>query len=136
MTGHPPEGPPPGPPPGPPAGPPPYGAAQPLRPDEERLWATLGHLGALLLGVVAPLVVYLVFKDRSRWVADTSREALNFNISYLLYLLVAGAMMLVLVGFLVFPVVLVAYYVFVIIGGVKTANGELYRFPLIFRLVT
>jgi uncharacterized Tic20 family protein len=135
MTTPPPEGPPPGPPPGPP-GPPLPGAAQPLRPDEERLWATLGHLGALLLGFLAPLVVYLVLKDRSRWVADTSREALNFNLSYLLYLLVSAALMVVLVGFVVFPVVLVAYYVFVIVGGVKTANGELYRFPLILRLVT
>ncbi len=50
------------------AGGPAYGVARRRsRPDEEKMWAIGAHLGPLLLGFVAPLVVWLVYKDRSPW---------------------------------------------------------------------
>ncbi|MEZ5097467.1 MAG: DUF4870 domain-containing protein [Nocardioides sp.] len=108
----------------------------PLRPDEERTWTALAHFGAIVLGFLAPLLVYLMYKDRSRWVAEQSREALNFNLSYLIYLTLAALSLIVLIGIILLPVVIVLYYVFMIIGGVKALNGELYRFPLIIRMVS
>jgi uncharacterized protein len=117
-----------------------YGAGQaygspPLRPDEEKTWGILALAGGFLIGVFSPLIVWLVFKDRSAWVNETAREALNFHISYAIYLLVAGISILLLVGVILFPVVLISYYVFLIIGIVKAAGMQPYQFPLILRLI-
>ena len=49
----------------------------PMRPDEEKLWAIAAHLGPLVVGVIAPLVVWLVFKDRSAFLDRTGKEALE-----------------------------------------------------------
>ncbi|MGD9961426.1 DUF4870 domain-containing protein [Nocardioides sp.] len=118
----------------------PYGAAAPagapLRPDEEKTWGILAHAGGFILGFISPLIVWLVFKDRSAWVDRTSKEALNFQISYAIYLFASGISIFLLVGIILFPVVIVAYYVFMIIGIVKAASLQDYRFPLILRLVS
>jgi len=116
----------------------PYGApgAVPLRADEEKTWGILAHAGGFILGFISPLVVWLLFKDRSAWVDRTAKEALNFQISYAIYLFASGLSMILLVGFILFPVVIVMYYVFMIIGIVKAAGMQDYRFPLILRLVS
>ena len=109
---------------------------RPLRPDEEKLWAVAAHLGPLLLGFLAPLVVWLVFKDRSQYLDRTGKEALNMQISYLLYGLVAGISIILLVGLLLLPAVGLAWLVLMIVATVKVANHEDYRYPAIIRFVS
>jgi uncharacterized protein len=110
--------------------------ARPLRPDEEKMWAIGAHLGPLVLGLIAPLVVWLVFKDRSRFLDRTGKEALNMQISYLVYGLVAGFSIILLIGIVLVPLVMLAWLVLMIVATVKVANFEDYRYPLIFRLIT
>jgi uncharacterized Tic20 family protein len=76
-------------------------------------------------------------------VADQSREALNFNLSVLIYVLsisvVSFILMIVLIGFLLFFLLfplLIGALVFQIIGGVKANSGEWYRYPMTIRLVS
>jgi uncharacterized protein len=118
----------------------PYGAMAPagipLRADEEKTWGILAHAGGLVLGFISPLIVWLIYKDRSLWIDRTAKEALNFQISYAIYLLVSAISLIVLVGLILLPVVIVTYYIFMIIGIVKAAAMEDYRFPLILRLVS
>ena len=60
--------------------------APPLSPEDERTWAMLAHLSVLVnlvtgfLGPVAALVIYLVYKDRSRYVAYQSMQAFVFQL--------------------------------------------------------
>ena len=118
----------------PPAG---YRTGQPpMRPDEEKLWAIGAHLGPLVLGVLAPLIVWLVFKDRSAFLDRTGKEALNMQLSYLIYFVVATITIFLLIGFLLLPLVGLAWLVLMIIASVKVANLEDYRYPAIFRFVT
>lgn len=107
-----------------------------MRPDEEKLWAIGAHLGPLLLGFVAPLVVWLVFKDRSAFLDRQGKEALNFQLSYLIYFIVAMFTIVLLIGFLLVPIVMVAWVVFMVIATVKSSNFEDYRYPLIIRMVS
>jgi len=109
---------------------------RPLRPDEEKLWAVAAHLGPLLLGFLAPLVVWLVFKDRSQYLDRTGKEALNMQISYMLYGLVAGISIILLVGLLLLPAVGLAWLVLMIVATVKVANHEEFRYPAIIRFVS
>ena len=145
----PPEGRPPGPPQPPyggpqpaygrPPGPPPYRphpGQPPLRPDEENTWALAATFGGLLLGWLAPLLVYAILKDRSAFVREVSREALNMQLSFMIWMLISIPLMFVLVGFLTFFVTWAGLLALTIIGGVKASNREPYRYPLTIRFLS
>ena len=130
------------PPPSQPPPPPPGGGpvGPPLPPDQERLWAMLAHLlsfvaAYLFLGFVAPLIVLLVFGPRSAFVRAHAVESLNFNLTWLLYGIIAVILAFVLIGFLILAILGVAYVVLVIIASVKANNGEMYRYPATIRFV-
>ena len=140
--------PPPPEPPVPPAGPPPGGppaggrpAGPPMSPDQERLWGMLAHLlsfvaAYLALGFVAPLVVLLVFGPRSAYVRAHAVESLNFNLSWLLYAIVGGILLIIGLGVLILIVLGIAYVVLVIIASVQANNGQFFRYPLTIRFIS
>lgn len=130
-------------------------APQPLTALEERQWAMLAHLSVLLnlvtgfLGVIAPLVIYLIYKDRSRFVAFHSMQAFVFQLVWwaggglLLGLMwgVVGALSAIFVGILcvpfaalLTPVLLLMPLVALIYGtvvGVQVNGGRDVRYWLI-----
>ncbi len=126
----------------PPGGPPPGGppGQQPLAPDQERLWAMLAHLlsfvaAYLFLGFVAPLVVMLVFGPRSAYVRAHAVESLNFNLSWLLYAIVAVILIVIGIGILILIALGIAYVVLIVIASIRANNGEFFRYPLTIRFV-
>jgi uncharacterized protein len=140
--------PPPPEPPVPPAGPPPGGppaggrpAGPPMSPDQERLWGMLAHLlsfvaAYLALGFVAPLVVLLVFGPRSAYVRAHAVESLNFNLSWLLYAIVGGILLIIGIGVLILIALGIAYVVLVILASVQANNGRFFRYPLTIRFIS
>ncbi len=107
---------------------------------DSKNWGMIAHLSSLvmLIGIpslVGPLVVWLVRKDQDAWVGEHAREALNFNISVLIYSIVAGISIFFLVGIILLPAVLIAWLVLTIIAGIKASNGETYQYPFTIRLV-
>ena len=129
------------PPPPPSAGPPGAGPpAQPLPPDQERLWAMLSHLlsfvaAYIALGFIAPLVVLLMFGPRSAYVRAHAVESLNFNLTWLLYGIVAAFLAILLIGIPILIALGIAYVILVIIASIRANNGQLYRYPLTVRFV-
>lgn len=115
--------------------PPGYSPPVPLSPSDERLWATLIHVGGILVGFIAPLVGYLVLKDRSPFVRDNARNALNFQITVVIGYLIGSLLIAVLIGLLVLPVVWVVSIVFSIVAAVASNRGEVYRYPLTIPIV-
>lgn len=110
---------------------------------EERNWAMLSHLLALVGyvvipfgNIIAPLIIYFMKKDESPFVADQARESLNFQISLSIYAIISGILVVILVGILLLVVIWVAGVVLTIIASVKAANGEAYRYPLTLRLIS
>ncbi len=110
-------------------------------------WAMAAHLTALAslfvgFPFIGPLIVYLAKKDNP-FVRRHAAEALNFNLSIMLYTVVLAivtvVLMFVLVGFLLIPlfiVLLAAWIIFVIVAAVAASRGEEYRYPLTIRFVT
>ena len=135
--------PPPPQPPLPPGGGPPAGGQPgqpPLSADQERLWGMLAHLlsfvaAYIALGFLAPLIVLLVFGPRSAYVRAHAVESLNFNLSWLLYAIVAGILVVIGIGLLVLLALGIAYVVLVIIASIRANNGQLYRYPLTIRFI-
>jgi uncharacterized protein len=114
---------------------------QPLSPDQERLWAMLAHLlsfvaAYLFLGFVAPLIVLLVFGQRSAYVRAHAVESLNFNLSWLLYGIVAVILAFLLIGIPILIALGLAYLVLIVIASVRANNGEFFRYPLTIRFVS
>jgi uncharacterized Tic20 family protein len=89
----------------------------------------------LFLGFVAPLIVLLVFGPRSAFVRAHAVESLNFNLTWLLYGIIAVILAFVLIGFLILAILGVAYVVLVIIASVQANNGQMYRYPATIRFV-
>ncbi len=99
------------------------------------MWAIGAHLGPLLLGFVAPLVVWLVYKDRSPWLDRQGKEALNFQLTLLIAYLVSFVLMIVLIGFVLVFAVWVGSLVLMVLAAVKVASFEDYRYPVTIRFI-
>ena len=78
--------------------------------------AMLAHLLGIFFGFLAPLVIWLVKKDESRFIGEQAKEALNFQITMTLACFISGLLMMVLIGFLLLPAVVVINVVFCIIA--------------------
>lgn len=115
-------------------GAPAYGPV-PLSPADERLWATLAHISVPFFGFIGPLVIYLVFKDRSPRLKDNAVEALNFSILYSIALILCIFLSFIVVGLVLLPLVSIAALVFAILGAIAANRGEVYRYPVNWRLV-
>jgi uncharacterized protein len=129
---------------GPPgAGPPmsaPQPGQQPLSPDQERLWATLAHLlsfvaAYIALGFLAPLIVLLLFGQRSAYVRAHAVESLNFNLSWLLYAIVGALLIFIGIGILILIALGIAYVILIVVASIRANNGVFYRYPLTIRFV-
>ncbi len=105
----------------------------------EKQWGMACHLAAFAglftgLGfVLGPLVVWLVKKDQYPFVDDQDKESLNFQISMLIYGVVAALSVLVLIGFVLVPLVAIFDIVMIIIASIAASNGQRFRYPLTIR---
>jgi uncharacterized protein len=120
----------------------PYGVPR-MSDAQARQWAMFAHLSALLAGLVlagltfiGPLVVWLIKREESAFVAEHAKEALNFNITVTIAYVVFGVLSFVIVGIPFLIVTFIAWLVLTIMAAVKASNGEMYRYPLTLRLVT
>jgi len=118
---------------------PPYGAApapQPMSPADEKLWATLVHVGGIFFGFLPALIGYLVLKDRGPFVRSHTATALNFQLTMLIAEVAGYILMLVLIGFVIVPAVYIVRIIFSIIAAVRANRGEWYSYPLSIRFVS
>jgi uncharacterized Tic20 family protein len=120
----------------------PVGPSNPgMSPDSERNWAVAAHLSSfaaayVALGFLGPLVCMLLIGDRSPFARRHAVEALNFNLSWLIYLAVSAVLIFILVGFVLLAALGLAYLILVILGAVAASKGEEFRYPLTIRFVS
>ena len=126
---------------------------------DARGWALLAHVAGFLGfvipfgNVVGPLLIWITRRDRYPLVREHGREALNFQISFSAYMLVAvlvagllvlamvpaeGGSNYVFVPFVVmaiFGVLLAGDIALVVAAALRAYQGLPWRYPLTFRLV-
>jgi len=111
--------------------------------DSDRSWCIALHLSGLsgivlgiaLAHVIVPLVIWLIKRADSPQIDITGKEVLNFQISFSIYFLIAGALCWLLIGFLILPVLLIIWLVYTILAAVRTSNGETYHYPMTIRFL-
>jgi uncharacterized Tic20 family protein len=130
---------------------PPVQPQAPLTPTEERTWAMLAHLSVLLnlvtgfLGPVAALIIYLVYRDRSRYVAYQSLQSLIMQlilwigggILAAIVWSIVGVLAVVVIGICLIPIAILisalplAAIVYGVIGAIQTNQGQDFRYWLV-----
>jgi uncharacterized Tic20 family protein len=118
---------------------------------EERQWAMFAHLSAVIaiwlggMAFLGPLIVWLIQKDKMKFVDDQGKEALNFQLNILvltLALVPIGAIVtFVTFGlglFIVAPLAVglgLLAIIFPVLASVQANAGEAYRYPYIVRVI-
>ena len=129
----------------------PQNPLMPLTPEEERQWAMVAHLGVLvnlvsgILGPAVPLGIYMIYKDRSRYVAYQSLQALIFQVIWWvgggilagIAWAITGALSAVIVGLVCIPFACVISAIplaalgYGIYGGIQTNQGQDFKYWLV-----
>lgn len=118
-----------------------------LSESDEKLWGTLAHMGFVIGGFITPLVIWLVQRDKSEFVANHAKEALNFQLTVMGAFLVGFVLMIL--GFALGPLVIVTtilmFIVFLVAGVgslvlgimalIEANKGNHYRYPVNFRFI-
>lgn len=114
---------------------------------DSRNLAVAAHLSAFvgLAGIpsfVGPLVVWLLHRERDPFVAEHARQALNFNLSVLIYAGAAVALSVITIGLgliVTVPAAIagaIAWLALTVVAAMRAAEGERYRYPLTLDLVS
>jgi len=127
--------------PSPPPIPPEVTDVEPMLSSDVKNIAMLCHLLALTgyftaVGhIVGPLIIWLIKKDDHPFIDQAGKEALNFQISMTIYIVLASFAICIGIGIILIPVLLIIDAVFTIIAALKTANGEVYQYPMAIRFL-
>ena len=101
----------------------------PLSPADEKTWSVLGHIGGIFFGWIAPLVGYLLLKDRGPFVRHHLVAALNFQLTLLIAYVIGVATAFVGVGLVILFLAWALSVVFGILASRATNDGQYYRYP-------
>ncbi|WP_437205900.1 DUF4870 domain-containing protein [Planctomicrobium sp. SH664] len=112
-------------------------------PDEQqvRTWAMALHLSQFaayfvpIAGIVAPIVIWQLQKDKMPQLDPHGRNIVNWLISQFIYLAISGLLVFVLIGFPLLIVFSLLGVIFPIIGAVKAMNGEVWKYPLTIEFI-
>ncbi|HZJ74822.1 MAG TPA: DUF4870 domain-containing protein [Perlabentimonas sp.] len=108
---------------------------------EERTMAMLCHLSALAMFLVpfgrilGPLVVWLIKKDQYVEVDRQGKDALNFQISIFLYMIISSLFIIILIGVFMLAALGIFSLGITIVASVKANNGERFIYPLAIRFI-
>ncbi len=120
----------------------PYYQPVPMTPADQRTWAIATHLSPFLasfvggLSFLGPLILYIVFRDRGAFIRHHSAEALNFQLTMWIGLLISFPLMFIGIGFLTAGAIGLAMLVCQILGAMAAGGGRDYRYPFTIRFVS
>ncbi len=110
--------------------------------EEARKWGMIVHLAALvgLLGngiglLLGPLAVWLMKREEDPFIDANGKEAVNFQITMLLAMVVSGFLIIILIGIPMLILFGLIAVVLPILGGLKAKEGEVYRYPMTIRFI-
>ena len=103
--------------------------------NDDKNIATITHLAGTVFSFVPALIVWILKKDDSEYIASQAKEALNFQITVLMAQFLAWILAFILIGFLFIFIVWLFNIVLCIIAAISTSKGENYRYPLSSRLL-
>lgn len=99
---------------------------------DERTMAILSHVLCIVVWLFAPLIIYLVKKDESAFVAAHAKEALNFQITMTIVVIVC---FISIIGIFLLWLVGIVSTILIIVATIKASENKLYRYPFNIRFI-
>ena len=99
---------------------------------DERTLAILSHILTLVAPILAPLIIWLIKKDESKYVAAHAKESLNYQITIFI---ICFVLVITIIGILLVWLVALASLILVIIATIRASENKLYRYPINFRFI-
>lgn len=99
---------------------------------DEKTLALLSHIVTFVSNFIAPLIIYIIKKDESPFVAAHAKESLNFQLTILLAVIV---LFITIIGIFLLWIVGIYAMVLVIVATIRASEGRLYRYPLTIRFI-
>jgi uncharacterized protein len=105
--------------------------------NDDRVLGLLSHLLAIIpgIGILGPLVIYLLKRGQSSFVEENAKESLNFQITVILAFIISGILMVVWIGYILMAILGVTELVLVIIATIRASENKIYRYPFNLRLI-
>jgi len=85
--------------------------------------------------IIGPLAIWLIKREEHPFVDDQGKEAVNFNISMLIYFFVAAILTMIVIGIPILIGLAIFWLVITIVAAVQASSGTAYRYPLNLRLI-
>ena len=101
--------------------------------ESDRLIIVLTHLGGIFFGFAPSLLVYLVKNDG--WVKENARNALNWQLTSLVYYAICWVLVLVIIGIFLPWLIVVLNIVFCLVAAIRSSKGEEYKYPLTIEFI-
>jgi len=102
----------------------------------ERDWAMFCHLSAFagyffpFGGILGPMVCWISRKQESAWVDINGKASLNFQLSMLMYIVLAIPLCFILIGFPIILFLIVLKLVCIVVASIRSARGEVFKYPI------
>ena len=107
-----------------------------LSAQDEKLWATFCHLGAILgLSFLAPRCVFLGQKDKSPFIECHAKESLNFQITFMIVTVACIILMWLFIPFFILMAASVLVLVVGILASIRAYEGGFMALPFTIRFI-
>ena len=104
---------------------------------DDRTFAVLSHLLTVVpgVGILGPLIIYLIKNKESQFVSIHAKESLNFQITILILYFISILLVILLIGFLLLWLIGIVNVILAIVAALRASEGKLYKYPFNIRLV-
>jgi len=108
---------------------------------EEQNFSMFCHLSALagyiipFGNIIGPLIIWSMKKDIYPEVDRQGKDSLNFQISMILWVIVAAFFILLVIGIFALIALGILHLIMIVVASVKSNNGERFRYPLTIEFI-
>ena len=108
---------------------------------DENMWAMFCHLSALVGfaipfgNIIAPLIIWTLKKDEYPHVNDQGKEAINFQLSITVYILISVILVFVVIGIPLLIILGIFSLIMTVIAALNANDGNKYRYPFTIRFI-
>lgn len=101
---------------------------------ELRHFTILMHLSQLV-GLVFPIIMWVTNREQSHTIDRHGKSIVNWMLSLTIYLIGSAILSMVLIGIPMIIALVIANFIFVIIGAVRASEGKLFTYPMSFNFI-
>ncbi|NOX48595.1 MAG: DUF4870 domain-containing protein [Chlorobi bacterium] len=102
--------------------------------NDEKTIGMLCHLTGLI-SIIGPIIVWLLKKDDSAFVDANGKQAINFQLSIIIYSIGSAFLLIIGIGLVLLFAIGIFAFIMIVIASIKAANGEVFQYPLSIQLL-